>query len=106
MTSTAKLVSDSDLPLPINLDAERAILAAILLDNKALDPRILTPEDFFTPSDAATRSPNALLYAAMITMVEDGEPVDLVTLVDHLQAGGNLEKAGGAAYVSGLVDGV
>ncbi len=88
-------------PLPQNLEAERSVLGAILLDNHALNTAIekLKPEDFF--SDQHRR-----IFNYMILLGEAQQPIDLVTLSDQLRRKGELEAAGGAAYLSQLVDGV
>src|ERR1700758_1721526 len=88
-------------PLPQNTDAERSVLGAILLDNHALNAAIekLKPEDFF--SDQHRR-----IFNYMILLGEAQQPIDLVTLSDQLRRKGELEAAGGAAYLSQLVDGV
>ena len=88
-------------PLPQNLDAERSVLGAILLDNHALNTAIekLKPEDFF--DDRHRR-----IFNHMIQLGEAQQAIDLVTLTDQLRRKGDLEGSGGAAYVAQLVDGV
>ena len=87
-------------PLPLNLDAERSVLGAILVDNHALNAAIekLKPEDFF--HDAHRR-----IFNQMIQLGEAQQAIDLITLSDHLRRKGELEAAGGAAYISQLIDG-
>jgi replicative DNA helicase len=88
-------------PLPQNLDAERSILGAILLDNHVLNAAIekLKGEDFFQPQ-------HQRIFNQMIALAETQEAIDLVTLTDLLYRKGELEAAGGAAYIAQLVDGV
>jgi replicative DNA helicase len=88
-------------PLPHNVEAERSILGAILLDNNAINAAIekLRPEDFF-------HDHHRRIYQQMIALSEAQQAIDLVTLAEQLQRGGELEAVGGAAYVSQLVDGV
>lgn len=87
--------------LPHNLEAERSVLGAILLDNQALNPalELLRPDDFFL--DAHRR-----IFARMIQLSETERAIDLVTLADELGRAGETEAAGGVAYLSTLVDGV
>jgi hypothetical protein len=94
-------VQTLERPLPQNLDAERSVLGAILLDNHALNAAIekLKPEDFF--DDRHRR-----IFNHMIQLGEAQQAIDLVTLTDQLRRKGDLESAGGAAYVAQLVDGV
>jgi len=88
-------------PLPQNIEAERSVLGAILLDNHKLDSAIdkLKPEDFFHDN-------HRRIFAQMIELSEQRKAIDLVTLTDQMQRVGELEAAGGAAYISSLVDGV
>ncbi|MGH9561368.1 MAG: DnaB-like helicase N-terminal domain-containing protein, partial [Terracidiphilus sp.] len=92
-------------PLPHNLDAERAVLGAILLDgtvpSKALSAaqQAICGTDFFL--DAHRR-----IFRVMAELGETGRPVDLVTLSEYLDSKRELEAAGGPAYLIGLMDGL
>jgi replicative DNA helicase len=87
--------------LPHNLDAERSVLGAILLDNQAINPaaETLTPEDFYGEA-------HRLIFEAMVTLSEDNSPIDAVTLAEQLRRGDHIERAGGDQYLSSLVDGL
>jgi len=82
---------------PYNLEAEQAVLAAVLLDNQALVVVIekLIPEDFYLEI-------HRVIMTCMSEMFERGMPVDVITLTDHLQATGRLEVVGGPTAVSTL----
>src|SRR5258706_6920789 len=82
-------------PLPNNLDAERSVLGAILLDNHALNPAIehLRPEDFFLDQ-------HRRVFTQMIALGEVQQAIDLVTLTEELNRKGDLEASGGAPYRS------
>jgi len=86
---------------PQNLEAEQSVLGGILLDNQGLNPvlEVITGRDFY--SEAHRR-----IFEAMINLSERGEPVDLITLSSILKDRTQLDKAGGAAYLAGLVDNV
>jgi replicative DNA helicase len=88
-------------PLPHNLDAERSILGAILLDNHLLNAAIekIKTEDFFL-------APHQRIFERMLELGEGQQAIDLVTLTEVLARRGELEAAGGAAYVAQLLDGV
>lgn len=88
-------------PLPQNLEAERSILGGILLDNTALSVAVkhVTSGDFLLPG-------HQQIFRCMLTMVETGSPVDLVTLCEALQQSGKLELTGGAPYVASLGNGI
>jgi len=87
---------------PQSLEAEQALLGAVLLDNGAL-PRAmemrLGPEDFY-------RESHGVIFHAMRDLFDRGDPVDLVTLAESLKKNGSLEKAGGPAYLAELADSV
>src|SRR5579862_5887828 len=87
--------------LPVSMDAERAILAAILLDNSLYDQAAehLTADDFSL--DAHRR-----IYSRMRDLQESGRPVDMITLVEELDRRKEVEAIGGVAYLSSLIDGV
>src|SRR5215475_12051677 len=88
-------------PLPNNLDAERSILGAILLDNNALNAAIesLKPEDFFIPQHRS-------IFTRMIALGESQQAIDLVTLTEELHRRSELESSGGAPYLASLIDGM
>src|SRR5712691_6119173 len=88
-------------PLPHNLDAERSILGAILLDNHSLNTAVekLQPDDFFLDQ-------HRRVFQQMIALGESLQAIDLVTLTEELQRRGELEASGGAAYLAQLLDGV
>jgi replicative DNA helicase len=88
-------------PLPNNLEAERSILGAILLDNHALNAAVekIRSEDFFL-------SQHRQIFERMIQLGEKQQAIDVVTLMEDLSRRGELEAAGGIAYLSQLADGL
>jgi len=88
-------------PLPHNLEAERSILGAVLLDNHALNAAIekLRSDDFFLPQ-------HRHIFERMIQLGEKQQAIDTITLMEDLTRSGNLESAGGIAYLSQLADGL
>jgi replicative DNA helicase len=97
----ASASSSLERPMPQNVEAERSILGAILLDNHALNTAIerLKPTDFF-------HDHHRRIYQQMIALGEAQQAIDLVTLTEQLQRSGELESVGGAAYVAQLMDGM
>src|SRR5437588_1583522 len=87
--------------LPANVEAERSILGAILLDNLAYNQAAehLKAEDFLLDS-------HRRIYSRIIDLAESSRSVDLITLSEELGRHSELESIGGAAYISGLLDGV
>lgn len=87
--------------LPANVEAERSILGAILLDNLSYNQAAehLRPEDFSLDS-------HRRIYARMIDLAESSRPIDIITLVEELDRNKELQAIGDMAYVSSLLDGV
>jgi replicative DNA helicase len=88
-------------PLPHNLEAERSILGAVLLDNHALNAAVerLRSEDFFLPQ-------HRCIFERMVQLGEKQQAIDTITLMEDLSRSGGLEAAGGVAYLSQLADGL
>jgi replicative DNA helicase len=87
--------------LPQNLEAERSVLGAILLDPAAVNfvVPILDQNDFFPDT-------HRRIYAAMIELSQRSAQIDVLTLREELDRGGAVEKIGGASYLTSLLDGV
>jgi replicative DNA helicase len=87
--------------LPANVDAERSILGAILLNNAAYTETAehLKPEDFLLDS-------HRRIYRRMAKLAESSRSIDLITLTEELSRHGECASIGGAAYITGLLDGV
>jgi replicative DNA helicase len=88
-------------PLPQNLEAERSILGAVLLDNHALNAAVerLRADDFFLPQ-------HRLIFERMVQIAEKQQAIDTVTLMEDLARNGQLEASGGIPYLSQLADGL
>lgn len=90
-----------DDPSPsVSERAERAFLGAILTVGW-----VNPPPSLLHPLDFALRE-HSIAYAAMLRMHAEREPVDPITLACRLEREGTLFGAGGASYLSGLLDGV
>jgi replicative DNA helicase len=87
--------------LPHNLEAERSVLGAILIENQAISQaqEIVREDDFY-------RQGHRTLFRLMSELNERNAAIDLVTLKEELDRAGDLEAVGGAPYVASLVDGV
>jgi replicative DNA helicase len=97
----ASAQSSIERPLPHNLEAERSILGAVLLDNHSLNAAVekLRSEDFFLPQ-------HRQIFERMIQLAEKQQAIDVVTLMEDLARRGELESAGGVPYLSQLADGL
>lgn len=86
---------------PQNLEAERSVLGALMLDRDAI-VRIaesLRVEHFY-------REVHGLIYAAILRLFEAREPADLITLSNELSRFEQLERVGGDGYLAELAAGV
>ncbi|HXG57457.1 MAG TPA: replicative DNA helicase, partial [Thermoanaerobaculia bacterium] len=99
--SVAPIENVLDRPLPQSPEAERAVLGSILINNHAFYRvvGIVDTEDFF-------KDANRTIFATMRMLAEQSREIDLLTLKDSLARRGELDRIGGAAYVSALVDGI
>jgi len=101
---SGKFLATSDYTistLPANVDAERSILGAILLDNFAYNQAAehLRIEDFSLDS-------HRRIYSRMVDLAESSRPIDMITLIEELERHKDLQAIGDVAYVSSLVEGV
>jgi len=88
----------SEIP-PHSLEAERAVLGAILLERESLPKavEILKPADFY-------KEGHRRIFEAIIALFGRGEPVDLVTLREELRRRSELEEVGGEVALATLVE--
>jgi len=86
---------------PHSLEAEQSVLGGLLLDNSAADKvgDILAGEDFYND---AHRS----VFAAIMNLIADNKPADVVTVAEALGSLKKLDYVGGMAYLGALVENV
>lgn len=82
---------------PHNDEAEKCVLGAIFLDNKALDEvaALVKAEDFYRESSRHT-------YRAMVELASREAPIDVITVSDTLQGKGLLDAVGGPGWIMTL----
>ena len=83
---------------PSALDAERAVLGALLLEPSSYERVLdegLRPDDFYRPA-------HGTIFTAIQDLHAAAEPIDTLTVVDELLKKGQLEAVGGAAAISQL----
>jgi replicative DNA helicase len=87
--------------LPHSLEAEGAVLGAVLLDNQVFDQaaELLTVHDFHSEG-------HRQIFARMEALASTSRPIDLVTLREELDKNNQLETVGGVSYLASLLDGV
>ena len=86
---------------PHDLDAERAVIGAMLVSEAAVSVvgEMLAAEDFYSET-------HRVLYGAMMRLYAKGEPIDQLTLSDELRSVGEFDRIGGRQYVFRLVESV
>ena len=87
--------------LPHNLEAEKSVLGAILIQNEAFNhaAELIDARDFF-------RNAHSRIFEKMVILSERNDAIDFVTLKEELAKSGELDDVGGPAYIASLVDGV
>ncbi len=86
---------------PHDLDAERAIVGAMLVSEPAVAAvaESIAAEDFYSET-------HRVLYRAMMRLYAKGDPIDQLTLLDELRGMGEADRIGGRAYIFQLVESV
>jgi replicative DNA helicase len=84
---------------PHDIDAEMAVLGGILLDPGSFETAagLVSATDFYPEK-------HRIIFASVQRLLTAGNPVDLISLSSLLKSDGNLDKAGGAAYLAELID--
>lgn len=84
---------------PQNVDAERALLGAIILKPDVMHDVsvIIYPESFYADK-------HANIYKAINDIFSKGDPIDIVSVTTKLKDMNQLERVGGAAYVTELIE--
>src|SRR3990170_1166456 len=82
---------------PQAVEAEQAILGALLLDKEAVHKAIdIVYEDVFY------KEAHGKIYAAIISLYDNNQPIDLITLAEGLNKKKQLEEIGGRSYLADL----
>lgn len=84
---------------PQNIEAEQAVLGAMLIDKEAIAKasEILTADDFY-------REAHRVIFNAMLELYNKNEAVDMVTVTEILKRDNKLEDIGGLAYITSLAN--
>ncbi len=84
---------------PQNIDAEKSLLGAVLIDEETLADisEHVTARDFYDRR-------HSIIYDAMMRLFEKHKPVDLLTLTEELKAKKELDTIGGSAYLTELTN--
>ncbi len=86
---------------PHNIEAEQALLGAIMLKSEAMhDVSVdIRPESFYTDKHRE-------IYRAILETFTKGDPIDLLSITTKLKTNGQLERIGGASYLTELIENV
>jgi replicative DNA helicase len=84
---------------PHSVEAEQSVLGSLMLDERAWETvaETLQDSDFY-------RHDHRLIFRAIRHLVDQEQPIDVVTVAEELEERSKLESVGGAAYLSRLVD--
>ncbi len=84
---------------PHNIEAEQAVLGALLLNWGAMAEviSILRPDRFYSLQ-------NQVIFEAMVKLYTKSATGDTISLINELTVDNKLEQAGGAAYIASLTD--
>ena len=84
---------------PQSIESENLVLGSCLLIEEAIDTagRILQPNYFYNQA-------HVIIFAAMVNLTDNSDPVDVISLKNLLQTDGSLEKVGGLTYLTQLSD--
>ncbi|WP_423828062.1 replicative DNA helicase [Slackia exigua] len=97
--SASIMQSTTGRPLPSNVEAEKSVLAACMLNEEAVDEiaSSLSPENFYRPA-------HRLIFEGIANLASRHIPIDQISLADRLAAEGQLEAAGGRPYLVELAN--
>lgn len=86
---------------PHNIEAEQAVLGCMLLDSDVIPTvtELIRSSDFY-------REDHREICEAIIDIVENAGPVDIITVAEQLQQRGTLEKVGGIDYLASITSAV
>src|SRR5665647_1527597 len=99
--TAVKRVTAADKIPPQNIEAESSLLGSILIDKEAIIKvaDIISADDFYVDR-------NSIIFTAILDLYEARQPLDLLTLSNKLEDVKELERIGGSAYLTDLVDSV
>ena len=82
---------------PQSIEAEQAVIGALLIDPNAITRVVesLRPDSFYKQS-------HKFIYSTIVTLFNNNEPIDIVTVSENLKNIDKLELVGGRAYINDL----
>ncbi|MCX5776779.1 MAG: replicative DNA helicase [Candidatus Firestonebacteria bacterium] len=91
-------MSNEKLP-PQNIEAEKSVLGSMLIEPEALQRvvELLKEESFY-------RDSHRKIFAAVMRLFDNNQPVDLITVGEELRKRNELDKVGGTEYIAELIN--
>ena len=91
-------INPSKMLPPQNLDAENAVLGAVLTDSSGMNKivEVLSPDSFYNPA-------NKTIYECYLTLYNQNRPIDILTVGDYLSSNNLLDKVGGREYLGDIM---
>lgn len=82
---------------PHSIEAEQSVIGSMLIDPESWDKvaEIVTESDFYNRS-------HQIIFTAILKLLSDSIPVDIITVSEELEKHNHLEDAGGLAYLGEL----
>ena len=86
---------------PQNTDAEKSVIGAVLIDPSAVPTALsrLKSDDFYLKDHTE-------IYEAITDLLEEGKPIDVITVSDRLSERGTIDRCGGLPYLASLAESV
>lgn len=80
---------------PQSIEAEKSVLGSMMIDKNVIAQavEILSAEDFY-------RDAHKYIFKSIVEMYQKDEPIDEITLLEHLKSTDRLEKSGGISYIT------
>lgn len=87
--------------MPYSLEAEQSVLGGLMRDATHFDSvaEVVNDEDFF-------KAPHKQIFAAMLRLIEADQPIDVITVSEHLSQRDELDEVGGLSYLTDLATNV
>ncbi len=87
--------------LPFSLEAEQSVLGGLMRDASNFDSvaEVVNDDDFY-------KAQHKLIFSAMLKLVESSQPVDVITVSEHLSQREELDDVGGLSYLTDLATNV
>ena len=102
MANKRNSIEDIERLPPQNLEAERSVLGAMLLEKETI-PKVL---QIITDPDNFYSQIHSLIHEGIVSLFNENKPVDIVTLREKFRKGSKLKEIGGAGYLADLVNSV